>query len=424
MKILVLSRSAWDDSDSFGNTFSNLFTGMEGIDVYNICCQDGAFNNAVVKGAYQMTDKKVLRSTFGGKAGQIISDLNIDATQAPHVRFKYKRRTIYFIIRDFIWFIGRWFDKDLKSFLDNVSPDLIYIPVYSSWYMCNVQNAIVDYCNVPCVAHITDDNYNYLPHMWKEPINLFYRYILRRKIRNLIRKVTYIDVFAKSMALEYNKYFSKPCYIIGKGIDMKLWIARPKFEKPDNPYLFVYTGNIGSERYLQLAKLGKQLERLLPGSRLMIYSQTYFDKNIQEAFNGIGSIQFCGSITSSEVKEVQSSADFLVHVEGFSEQSIFETRMSFSTKLIDYMMANRVILAIGPSDVCSINILQENRMAITATDECEIKTMVENIKDNSINYDELMKNVDVYVRNDRDIKVIQNAMMQRFKNLVTTNNKA
>jgi hypothetical protein len=62
MKILIVSRTTWDDSNSFGNTFSNLFGGMKDVEIYNIACRNGVSNNAVAAEELQMTDKSVLKS--------------------------------------------------------------------------------------------------------------------------------------------------------------------------------------------------------------------------------------------------------------------------------------------------------------------------------------------------------------------------
>ena len=49
IKVLIVSRTPWNNSNSFGNTFSNLFGGMSGVKIYNICCQPGSIENDIVK---------------------------------------------------------------------------------------------------------------------------------------------------------------------------------------------------------------------------------------------------------------------------------------------------------------------------------------------------------------------------------------
>lgn len=69
MRILIISRTPWDESDSFGNTFSNLFGGMDNVEIYKICCQGGLLNSSIVNKAYLMTDFSVLSTVFGKRRG-------------------------------------------------------------------------------------------------------------------------------------------------------------------------------------------------------------------------------------------------------------------------------------------------------------------------------------------------------------------
>ena len=128
MKILVISRSPWDNSNSFGNTFSNLFGGMKGVEIYNVCCQDGINSNDLVRETYQMTDRSVLLSLKGKNAGRVMattSDEPIELPQALSAKMPKKRYTIFYIARDMIWNIGLWWNNSLKDFLHKVNPDII-----------------------------------------------------------------------------------------------------------------------------------------------------------------------------------------------------------------------------------------------------------------------------------------------------------
>ena len=423
MKILVISRSPWDNSNSFGNTFSNLFGGMKGVEIYNVCCQDGINSNDLVREAYQMTDRSVLLSLKGKNAGRVMtttSDEPIELPQALSAKMPKKRYTIFYIARDMIWNIGLWWNNSLKDFLHKVNPDIIYLPLYSSCYMCDVQQKIVDYCNVPVAGHISDDLYNYPPNGLSQPLAYLYRGNVRRKIRKLISKCSYVEVFAENMANEYHKIFRKPFYIIGKGIDIRT-LNNLNIEPLKKEIIsYVYTGNIGNGRYLELAKLAKSLdyEYTEGNAELRIYTQSMMEEGMQEAFAGCKSIKLCGSVSSMEVRRIQREADILVHVESFSEQSVFETKMSFSTKLIDYMLAGKIIFAIGPAKINSLEVLRNNHLAITACSDQEISQQVSAIKNHEVNTDELSQSIRMYLKEQRDICKIQEGMMTRFKQLV------
>ena len=168
MKVLIISRTTWDNSNSFGNTFSNLFGEMENVEIYNIACRHGVFNNSIVKDAIQLTDKSVLKSIYKCKFDPCIEpsldnidkNLNVEISQTA----RKKRKLISFILRDMIWKFGRWKkSKRLKDFLERTKPDVIYLPIYASPYICDVQKHIIKKMGVPVVGHISDDVYSYPP---------------------------------------------------------------------------------------------------------------------------------------------------------------------------------------------------------------------------------------------------------------------
>ena len=422
IKVLIVSRSPWDNSNSFGNTFSNLFGGMQDVEIYNLCCQDGVNSNSIVRKAYQMTDRTVLRSMLGRPAGHVMlhEDSEKEQPQALSSIMPRRRLTIFYIIRDFIWKFGRWWNRDIKSFLEEVNPDIIYLPLYASWYMCDVQRKIVDYCQVPVVGHISDDLYNYPPHCLKQPLAYLYRVNVRRKIRQLIAKCSYVEVFAENMARDYSRIFKKPFYVIGKGIDTSAIDDVAVSSIEDGVISYVYTGNIGNGRYKELAKLAKALDKEYDNNKaeLRIYTQSMIEKDMKQSFEGCKSLKLCGSVSSDEVRRVQQKADVLVHVESFSDQSIFETKMSFSTKIIDYMLAGKIIFAIGPSVVNSIETLRTHKLAITACSDEEIEQNVRDINEHMVNEEGLQLSVKKYLKENRNIHVIQSGMLKRMSDII------
>lgn len=423
MRILIISRTPWDNSNSFGNTFSNLFGGMKEVEIFNVCCQDGVNNNIVVTEAYQMTDRMVLKSITGNDAGHIMSlksMTNVDLPKPISSNIPPKRYTVFYIVRDIIWKCGKWWDRNLKIFLTEIKPDVIYLPIYASWYMCDVQQKIIDFCKVPVVGHISDDLYNYPPNGFLQPIAYIYRANVRRKVRRLINACSYIEVFAENMAREYARIFDKPFYVIGKGVDTSKIGELKLTATCHNPVRFVYTGNIGSGRYLELAKLSKVLDSAYPqnGAELRVYTKSMMDECMKTAFKGCKSLVLCGGVSSEDVPKIQKDADILVHVESFSKQSVFETKMSFSTKIVDYMMAGKLIFAIGPAEVNSIETLFSHKLALTARSESEIVDNVLAIRDGLVDVSKISENIRSYLKKYRDRQFIQSEMTARLSNLM------
>ena len=70
-----------------------------------------------------------------------------------------------------------------------------------------------------------------------------------------------------------------------------------------------------------------------------------------------------------------------MHVEAFDKFNKKITRLSLSTKIPEYMGSGKLIVAIGPDDISSIEYLKENEIAycITESDEENILTSVKKL---------------------------------------------
>jgi hypothetical protein len=75
-------------------------------------------------------------------------------------------------------------------------------------------------------------------------------------------------------------------------------------------------------------------------------------------------MRVAGTVPSQDVSAVQADADALVHVEAFDRSSRLSTRYSISTKIPEYMVAGRPILAYGPGEAASLKYVAESQCGI------------------------------------------------------------
>lgn len=61
--------------------------------------------------------------------------------------------------RAIIWKIGRWKSKEFIDFIDDFNPDLLFIPVYYSHYIHDINFFIKDRLKIPAVGYVSDDVY-------------------------------------------------------------------------------------------------------------------------------------------------------------------------------------------------------------------------------------------------------------------------
>ena len=424
MRILVISGNPWDVSNSFGNTFSNLFSGMDGAMIYNICCRNGYNNNDVVTEAIQATDKSVLKSIY--KIGydpfwKMEGDSQKEENGEMSENALKKRKPIHFLIRDVIWKMGRWKkSKELIGFLERVKPDLIYLPIYSQHYICDFQSYIIKNSSVPVIGHITDDVYGMKPCI--KGLEKSRHKKLQKKIEALIKKCSYIEVFAKNMVKEYSSRFGVECHLIGKGVkreEIPKSLSLTKREK----LKLVYTGVLSQYRFDTLIDVARSISKgnLTEKIELDVYSQTVLTDEMLNTLKSYPYVNFKGRISREQVEGVQSEADMLLHIEGFDKMAVYSSKMSFSTKIIDYMMKGKVIFAVGSEEINSIAVLSEKNLAVVAKSVEEIQARLEDAVNFNIDFDRILSNCRIYLETERSIDVIQEGMKKRMEGLLNEN---
>lgn len=379
MRLLIISNTPWDNNNSFGSSYSNIFGGIEDCDIANIYCQNGLPNNDVVKRHFRITEKDILRNWINPKSrvGTEIEYNNRESTKKENSSnsvyrlIKRLRLRIFWMARDLIWSSGRWKSQELGKFVESFNPDLIFLPIYYSNYIGEIAIYIQERLKIPIVGYISDDCYT-LKQFSLSPLFWIDRFWKRKYVKRAINRCELLYVITQRQKEEYEALFNPCCKILFKGGDFNE--QAPSY-KTGTPLRFVYTGNIGAGRWKTLAKIAKALKIINEDeikAKLEIYTGTEISAKMNRKLNVTNSSQVMGFIPFDKVKDVQSQADVLVHVEPFSLSERYKARLSFSTKIVDYLKAGRCILAVGWEKTGGIEYLNDNDAAFIITNKRHI----------------------------------------------------
>ena len=425
MRILILSNTAWDNQNSFGSSFSNILEDMQGIQIANIYCRYGNPNNSVADYYFQITEKSLLKnlktkSIPSGKqvfaAGQGTIQLS-DREQTTFDTARKKRWQILFWARDLIWLVGRWCSPQLRAFIDDFKPDLIFQPVYYSNYLTRMALFLKKYTNAPMVGYISDDCYT-LRQFSLSPLYWLDRLHKRKKVKKVIQQSELLYVISEIQKRDYEKIFGVPCKVLTKSADFSG--DPPVKSQYHTPLQIVFTGNIGTNRWKSLAMIARALQTINRNgvrAQLRIYTATPLTDKMRAALDIDGSSFLMGPVPASEIPRIQSDADMLVHVEALDLKNRLAVRQSFSTKLVDYFKAARPILAVGPHDVASIAHLIENDCALVAETVEQIEAALEAVLADSGKLDDFSEKAYACGRAHHD-KAVMQQMLQADLNRV------
>ncbi len=398
MKILVVSATPWNDNNSFGNSYNNIFKGIDCLDFANISFSRilEQTDNEIVSKSFQVTIKMLVKNLLNKKQKVGIegyvsyekqNDENIEQTSV--LKFaKKKRWMILFWARDLLWKIGRWKSQELIDFIDDFKPDLLFMPVYFSGHMNDILYFIKKHTKVPMIGYISDDCYT-LRQFSLSPLYWIDRLYKRRKVKKSIEQCEILYVISDIQKAEYEKIFTPPCKILTKCADFSG--EPPVWKVSEDETRLIYAGNISKGRGESLSYITEAVERLnREGIKVQfdIYSATPLNKKLDESLNRTGS-KFHGKVSYEEVKRVEQSANIVVHVEGLSLKERLTVHQSFSTKLVDFFEMGKCIFAVGSYDEAFAKHLIDNDAAVVATDKeqvyLKLKELIEN-KDNITEY--------------------------------------
>lgn len=388
LKLLVISSSAWDDNNSFGSTHSNLFSGWDRDAIANIYCKHGLPNTDVCHHFFQITEKGLIKNLLNQQqdAGHVVNQdkpPRLSDAKEFYYDFGHKYRLqILFIIREIIWRISRWQSKELAEFILSFNPDVIYVPMYSNMYVNNLALYVKKLTGKRMVSFVSDDVYT-LKQFSLSIFYWLYRFVIRRKLREFVKSLDILYVISSKQKEEYNKAFNRECKLLYKGSEFKEF--KHKKLELNSPIKLVYTGNIYSGRWQTLARIGRVLKELNKDgikAQLFIYTQNAVSGKMCKALGVADSVFLMGGIPFNKVREVLLDADIVVHVESFGLKDRLETRLSFSTKLVDYFESGRCIFAVGWKNAASIDYLIQNDAAVVATSTGEMESKLKELISN------------------------------------------
>lgn len=386
-KVLVIGINPWIDNSGI-NTLIGLFEHWDKEKVALVYTRADLPNTKVCSRFFQISENDVLKSVLKPwrQTGRVVFNTpssEDSGVEEEHKRYaKAQKKHSYFlsVCRELVWTFGHWKSKALKNFVREFAPDVLFVPVYPTVFMGKIQRYIKKLTGKPIVCYLADDNYSY------EACKGFWAYLHRLLLR---KQVKYLATHCKEMFVivdkekeETDRLFGTDSVIMTKGIDFT-GIAYRAYTR-NTPLKFVYTGKLIIGRDKTLALIADLLNEINAGEQkatLEIYSPDVVDEATMERLNR-GCSKHCGCVSREEVAEIQSQADVLIFAEALEGKDGAAARLSFSTKITDYLAASKCVLAVGGPDIAPIDYFVRNDSALVATNAAQLERQLRLIIDN------------------------------------------
>lgn len=391
-KVLVIDVNGWRD-DAGANTLRDIFSCWDPERLALVYTSSQMPSCEVCHHYFQISENLVLKSVFKPwmKVGcEVENSLVNDSANAKKERMRYqqahKNHVKWMrIAREVVWKLGHWNTKVLKKFVLDFDPDIIFVPIFPYAYMGRIQEFIIKFTGKPTVCYLADDNYSY--DACQDWIDYIHRFWTRQFVGPLARKSNQMFVIVDKEKEDTDSRFGTNSVILTKSIDIVGKTYQHK--EPNSPLKFVYTGSmvIGRDKTLALvADAVNAVNKNGVKAEMYIYSQTLPSDEIRKHID-TGSCHYCGTVPHHEIKAVQESADVVVFAEALEGKEANVAKLSFSTKITDYLSNGKCVLAVGKDYIAPIDYFQRNDSAIIAHTKEEIMEQVNRI----VNHPELVE---------------------------------
>lgn len=368
-----------------GKTFLSLFSQFEKEELCQIYIYPTLPNVDRCASFYRVTDKEVVSALFrrwekvGGEVPKDKIREEEPLFEIPEDRSLYRdpknKSPVRRLLRDAMWRLVKWYDRDLEQWLQRENPECIFFAPGSAKFIYDFALRISKRLNIPIITYICDEYYFVQP-----PRQLLDRLrvgLFQAKMKKLMENTSHLFVICEELKEAYSRAFSVPTSVLMTGS------AVPVAQQPrqtGHPKEICYFGHIRCNRYLSLREVGKELDEInrLHGENCKLKIYTFEqDEAFLEPLRQVASIELCGPVAGAAFDNALRSAQLLLHVEAFDEESIDRVRHSVSTKIADSLAIGTPLLAYGPDCVSSMKHLLRHGCALTATSREQLRPMLE-----------------------------------------------
>lgn len=381
-RILVFTVASWN-SKVGANSWATLLQKYGSKNVANICIRDELPDNDVCSRYFAISENKIIKSIFDRKikTGTEVErteneniNLDLEEHNERYRKMKKKRPYSMLLARELIWKAGKWKTKELDEFLDDFKPDIILHSMEGYIHLNRIIEYAIKRTGAKAVGYIWDDNFTY-----KQSSDFgykVYRFFQRGSLKRLAKMTDDFFAISNMTKEEADRHFNIDCHLLTKPLNTTPIVTSNEI---GDPIKLLYTGNLYIGRDKSLLRVMEAI-RKLPKGRFVI--DVYTNSQMDESFYTRIDPEICRihePIPQSEVIQKQCETDILLFLEDIDGKDAKVARLSFSTKITDYLSAGKCILAVGNTDTAPMRYFIENDAAVVCGSDDEIVCGLEKI---------------------------------------------
>lgn len=378
-KVLIISNNALSFSANNGRTLNSFFADYDGEKLAQLFFNAERPQSKVVKRFFNVRAFEQLRQLFSKEheAGSDVSSSVSSVVTTAHglVSSSVKVRFVSFLntyleslklyLRDLGYRCGLQKNKRLMAWVENFSPECIFFVAGNCKFAIDYALFLSARLNIPLFTYITDDYV--LSNCPVGPFGKAYHHGLHKRYAELLQSSRQVFFIGDSMRSAFESAYGSGgetlinCNLISQPVP-----AGREFVTPGQVRV-VFAGGLHLGRDSSIISFARLMSgvcgQLGLSYSIDLYSGKSFSSAMLSRFEASG-ISYRGSASWDDLQVEFKKADFLLHVESFSEKYAEKTRYSLSTKLPEYLSSGVCVIGFGPETVASIKLLRDHKIGL------------------------------------------------------------
>jgi len=301
---------------------------------------------------------------------------------------------------------------ELLRWVCEFRPQLIYsfleVPLIT-----NLVVRLAGRLNVKIIPHIMDE-WNFVKK-GSRLSEYYWHFRQKMDFKKILKRSTFGLSISDAMSAEYFKRYQLPFYTFMNSAAPNIYTSMQQKVSATSKLRMAYTGaGAGLGRWPIIINLAKAVQ-ILNQNGCQIEFTAFVRKELFKEFPSQGDgFTIVNFMEEKKLAAFLSHCDIAVLAEGFDQESIKYTRLSFSSKIPIYLMSGCYILAIGPLQNNSIQYVEDNKLGSTVQED-SLEVLLHNLKELYCNKQILS---DFYLRN-RQFSLEHHNQLSIHKELVT-----
>ena len=266
MKVLIISHNPMSPQHSIGKTLLSLFSRFKPEEVCQLYINGDMPEKGVCSSFFRITDKNVLKGVLTRKVkGTIVNPFseqqnptNKKMQGARNKSSSIKNRAPHReLVRDLIWGISPWYNKNLRSWIELEKPTCVFVAIGSGKFLYEMALKISKDYHIPIFTYICDDFYSintpktFFGPLWKK--------LIRKKTKKLFEGSQALICISEELSQFYKKEFGKPTVTIMTGTNYTV-ASNTKVKEEVNAIR--YFGKLTINRYKSIAEICRVIDEI------------------------------------------------------------------------------------------------------------------------------------------------------------------